>query len=102
MSVIRRPVLASYQLVKPLRGQAKLNDEVSGEVRRGDLAPLLLPQPHQRGLIVSHDDPGIGAANEGPAVLAGGAFPHGRFHASSLSNKLPPSQIMCRHVPLLA
>jgi hypothetical protein len=88
-SLIRRPVLGLIPApIKPLCGQAKLNNRVSGEVLRRRFTPLLLPQPHQGGLIASHDDPGVRPANEGPAVLAGGAFPHGRFHASSLSNNL--------------
>src|SRR5882672_10237613 len=58
----------------------KLDDEVPGEVLRLDLAPLLPPQPHQSDLIVAHDDPGVGAADEGTAVLLP-LFPHGVFHA---------------------
>ncbi len=32
------------------------------------LAPLLLPQPDQGGLVTAHDDAGVGAANEMLAV----------------------------------
>jgi hypothetical protein len=56
--------------VQPFCGHAKLNNQVSGEVLRLNLAPLLPPQPHQGGLIVPHDDPGVGAANKLAAVRA--------------------------------
>ena len=63
----------------------KLDNEVAGEVLRLDLAPLLPPQPHQGDLIIAHDGPGVGAADEGATVLPP-LFPHGIFHA------FPPGQ----------
>jgi len=48
----------------------KLDNKVSREVLWLGLATLLPPQPHQGSLIVAHDDPSVGAANEGAAVLA--------------------------------
>jgi hypothetical protein len=35
-----------------------------------DLAPFFLPQPNQGLLVLPHDDPGIGAADEVTAVKA--------------------------------
>jgi len=54
--------------VEILGGLAELNDEVAGQVLRLDFAALFPPQAEQRGLIVAHDDPGIGAADELAAV----------------------------------
>jgi len=42
----------------------ELHDEVAREVLRLGLAPFFAPQAHQGGLIVTHDDPGIRAADE--------------------------------------
>ena len=39
--------------------EAKLNDEVVGEVLRLDLAAFLAPEANQRGLIIAHYDPCI-------------------------------------------
>ena len=46
----------------------KLDNEVPGQVLRLDLASFLPPQPHQGDLVIAHDDPGVGAADEGAAV----------------------------------
>src|ERR1700686_604970 len=63
--------------VQLLSDHAKLNKEVPREILRLDITPLLLPQPHQGGLIASHDDPGVGPADEGAAVrLATAHFSH--------------------------
>ena len=50
--------------VKLLGGQAELDDEVAGEVLRLDLAPLFPPKAKQGRLVIAHDDPGVGAADE--------------------------------------
>jgi hypothetical protein len=47
---------------------AELNQEVAGQVLRLNLAPLFLPEPEQRRLVVPHDGPGVRAADEGSAV----------------------------------
>ena len=54
--------------VQVLRGQPKLDDEVPRKVLRLDLAAFLAPEPHQGRLIVSHDDPGVRAANESSPI----------------------------------
>src|SRR5262249_19487060 len=65
--------LAGIGLVPPpvqrLGGNTKLDNQISGKVLWLDLATLFFPQAHQGGLIVSHDDPGLGLANKGAAVL---------------------------------
>ena len=64
-SVMTWPVLASIPApVQVLGRQAELDDEVAREVLRLDLAALLAPEPEEGGLVVAHDDPGIGAADE--------------------------------------
>ena len=49
--------------IEVLGRDPELDHKIAGQVLRLDLAPLLPPQPDQRRLITSHDDPGIGAAN---------------------------------------
>ena len=49
---------------------AKLDDEIAGQVLRLDLAALFPPQPHQSRLVIAHDDPGVRAADEVAAVMA--------------------------------
>jgi hypothetical protein len=44
---------------------AELNNEILAEVLRLDLASLLPPEPEEPRLVVAHDDPGVGAADEG-------------------------------------
>ena len=44
---------------------AKLDDQVVGQVFRLDLAALLPPETNEVGLIATHDNPGIGATDEG-------------------------------------
>jgi hypothetical protein len=46
----------------------ELDDEVAGEVLRLNLAAFLLPQAEERAFVVTHDDPGVGSANEPAAV----------------------------------
>jgi hypothetical protein len=65
-----RPVLASYQRrFKVLRHHTKLDDEITGQVRRFGLAALFPPEPPECLLVIAHDDPGIRAADEGPAAF---------------------------------
>src|SRR5262245_8250307 len=65
--------------VEPLRGGAKLHDEIAGQVLRLGLASFLAPETEQRSFIATHDDPGIRAADEGAprARVVAGALPHG-------------------------
>ena len=64
-SLMTSPVLASYQRrFRSLGDQAELHGEVPREVLRLDLAALLSPQPDQRGLVITHNDAGVRAADE--------------------------------------
>ena len=51
--------------VKLFGGRPKLDDEVVGEILGFDLAALLAPEAEEGCLIVSHNDPGIRAADKG-------------------------------------
>src|SRR5450756_2541115 len=77
------PVRAGIALVPEpveiLGDPAELDDEVGGEVLGLDLAALFLPEAEQGGLVVAHDDPGVGAADEAPAVILS-PCPNLRFH----------------------
>src|ERR1700730_17278979 len=53
----------------------KLNDEVAGEVLRLSLAAFLAPQPQQGSLVAPHNYPGIGTADEVPAIETFGRHP---------------------------
>ena len=55
--------------VELLGDASELHDQVAGQVLRLGLAPLLPPQADQGGFVVSHDDPGVGAADEAAAAL---------------------------------
>ena len=55
--------------VKLLGGEAELHDQIAGQVLRLDLAALFPPQPQQGGLVIAHDDPGVGAADKAAATL---------------------------------
>jgi hypothetical protein len=50
--------------------QAELDDEVAGQVLRLGFAPFLLPEADEGGFIIAHDDPSVGAADEGAATFA--------------------------------
>ena len=50
--------------VEGLGDHPELDDEVAGEVLGLDLAALFPPQAEQRALVVTHDEPGVGAADE--------------------------------------
>src|SRR5262249_25469004 len=52
-------------------GGPELNDEVAGQVLRLNLAPFLLPEADKGRFVIAHDDPGVGAADEGAATLGG-------------------------------
>jgi hypothetical protein len=65
--------------VEGLGHQPELDDEVSGQVLRFDLAPLFLPQAEQGGFVVAHDDAGVRSAYERAAVFVG-LCPHTRIH----------------------
>jgi hypothetical protein len=54
--------------VQVLGHSAKLDHEVAGQVFGFGLAPFFLPKSDQRRLVVTHDDPGIRAADKGAAV----------------------------------
>jgi transposase len=56
--------------VEIFSGLAELDDEVAGEVLGLDFAALLAPEAEQGGLVVAHDDPGVGAADEVAAAKA--------------------------------
>src|SRR5215469_8038944 len=52
--------------VEGLGHEAKLDDEVVGEVLRLGLTAFLAPQPQQGSLIAPNVDPGVGAADKAP------------------------------------
>ena len=61
------------------RCQAELDDEVARKVLGLDLAPFFPPEADEGGLVVAHDDPGVGAADEvaarGGSVRGGSCDP---------------------------
>src|ERR1019366_3823392 len=56
--------------IEILSGLAELDDEVGGQVLRLGLPALFPPEAEQGGLVVAHDDPGVGAADEVAAAKA--------------------------------
>jgi hypothetical protein len=54
--------------VELLGGGPKLHDEVAGNVLGLNLPPLLVPKADQSRLVAAHDNPGVGAADEGAAL----------------------------------
>jgi hypothetical protein len=50
--------------VEILGNFSKLHSEVARKVLRADFPPLLAPESNESGLVVSHDDAGIGASDE--------------------------------------
>src|SRR5439155_24235718 len=54
--------------IEGLGHEAKLDDEIAGEVLRLGFAAFLTPQPQQGSLVAPHDHPGVGAADEAPAI----------------------------------
>jgi hypothetical protein len=45
--------------------EAKLNEEVAGEILRRDFAAFLTPEADQGGFVAAHDNPGVGSAYKG-------------------------------------
>src|SRR5262245_36047080 len=60
--------------VELLGRPTELHHEIAREILRLGLAPFLAPQADQSGLIITHDDPGVRAADE-RASIAHIAFP---------------------------
>jgi hypothetical protein len=60
--------------VQVLSGKTQLDDEIAGQVLRFDLCALLPPQAEEGGLIIAHDDPGIGATDEIAPIRETGIF----------------------------
>ena len=62
------PVRAGIALVPEpveiLGDPAELDDQVGGQILRFHFATLFPPEAQQGGLVVAHDDPGVGAADE--------------------------------------
>ena len=54
--------------IEGLGHQAELDDEVAGQVLGLGLAALFPPKAEQGGLVVAHDDAGVGAADKGAPV----------------------------------
>ena len=50
--------------IEVLGHDPELDDEIAGQVLWLDFAALLLPEPKQRILVITHDDPGVRAADE--------------------------------------
>ena len=65
--MIACPVLASYQR-RVLGGETELDNKIARQVLRLSFSSLLPPQSDQRPLVAAHDDPGIGAPDEPPAI----------------------------------
>jgi hypothetical protein len=54
--------------IEGLGHEAKLDDEIVGEVLRLGLAAFLAPHPQQGSLVGPHDHPGVGAADKSPPI----------------------------------
>jgi hypothetical protein len=54
--------------IEVLGHEAELDDKVGRQVLRPDLAALLLPQADQGLFVLSHDDAGVGTADEEAAI----------------------------------
>jgi hypothetical protein len=65
--------------VEFLGGGPELDNQVTGQVLWRGLPTLLAPELDQGRFVAAHDDPGVGAADEGPAILMP-FCPHLRFH----------------------
>ena len=50
--------------------EPELDDEVAGQFLRLDFAPLFLPEAQQGAFVAAHDDAGVRAADEAPAIKA--------------------------------
>src|SRR6516162_6182097 len=78
--------------IEVLGHDPELDDEVAGEVREPDLAALLAPEAKEGGFVISHDDAGVGAADEVTAV--------GRLEERSHSTVPAISSAACWIAPL--
>ena len=56
--------------VQILGREAKLDNEIAGQVFRFGLAVLLPPEPEEGVLVITHDGPGVRAADEIAALEA--------------------------------
>ena len=70
--------------VEVLGHEPQLDDQVAGEVLWLGLAPLLAPEPGEGGLVVPHDDAGVRAADEAPAL--GRIEPHAHAILPAMSS----------------
>ena len=69
-SLITWPALRSYQMpIEGLGYEAELNDQVAGQVLRFSLAALFPPEAKEGRFVRSHDDAGIGAADEMLSII---------------------------------
>ena len=50
--------------------EPQLDDQLTREVQTCLLTALLPPECEERLLVLAHDDPGIGAADEAPSIRA--------------------------------
>jgi hypothetical protein len=55
--------------VQILCRQPELDRQIPGQILRLDLTAFLPPKPQQRNLIITHDDPGVGATDDAAAVM---------------------------------
>ena len=62
--------------VEVLGDQAELDDQDARKVRRSLLAAFFAPEAQQGFLVLAHDDPGVGAADEVLSVWLLGRFGH--------------------------
>ena len=60
--------------IEILCDRTKLYEKVAGQIFRLGLAALFAPKPQQGGLIVAHDDPGVGSSDERAPRSTGFAF----------------------------
>jgi hypothetical protein len=54
--------------VKVLGHHPELDHKIAGQVLRLNLAALFPPEPKQRLLVITHDDSGVGSADEATAI----------------------------------
>ena len=79
--------------VQILRNRSKLDNQIPREVLRLDLTAFLPPQPHQGNFIIAHDDPSVGAADEGAPVH------HMVFSLLSSSSRADVQYVLCiKHI----
>ena len=54
--------------IKVLGHHPELDDEIAGKILRFDLPALFAPEPDQRLFVITHDDPGVRAPDEGAPI----------------------------------